>query len=79
VQSSKCLVCSSSYEYFTSESKDIPGTGRGGLYGCEMLRIQHCLDNRLTDGDKFDSLTLRPRSAPQNHYFYLLVLIYVSG
>jgi hypothetical protein len=28
--------------------KAIPVTGRGGLYGCEMLRISHCLDNRLT-------------------------------
>jgi hypothetical protein len=26
----------------------IPVTGRGGLYGCEMLRIPHCLDNGLT-------------------------------
>jgi hypothetical protein len=24
--------------------------GRGGLSGCEMLRIPHCLDNLLTDG-----------------------------
>jgi hypothetical protein len=30
--------------------KAIPVTGRGGLYGCNMLRIPHCLDNRLTDG-----------------------------
>jgi hypothetical protein len=28
--------------------KDIPETGRGGPQSCEMLRIQHCLDNRLT-------------------------------
>jgi hypothetical protein len=26
-------------------SKAIPVTGRGGLQGCEMLRIPHCLDN----------------------------------
>jgi hypothetical protein len=31
-----------------SKSKDILVTGLGGLYGCEMLRIPHCLDNRLT-------------------------------
>jgi hypothetical protein len=28
--------------------KAIPVTGHGGLLGCEMLRIPHCLDNRLT-------------------------------
>jgi hypothetical protein len=27
---------------------NFPVTGRGGLQGCEMLRIPHCLDNRLT-------------------------------
>jgi hypothetical protein len=26
----------------------LPVTGRGGLWGYEMLRILHCLDNRLT-------------------------------
>jgi hypothetical protein len=26
----------------------MPVTGRGGLYGFEMLRIPHCPDNRLT-------------------------------
>jgi hypothetical protein len=33
---------------FTRPGKAIPVTGLGGLYGCEMLRISHCLDNRLT-------------------------------
>jgi hypothetical protein len=28
--------------------KAIPVTGLGGLYGCEILRIPHCLDNRFT-------------------------------
>jgi hypothetical protein len=32
------------------KSKAIPVTGCGGLQGCEMLRIPHCLDNRLEDG-----------------------------
>jgi hypothetical protein len=32
--------------------KSLKVTGRGGLEGCEMLRIPHCLDNRLTDGGK---------------------------
>jgi hypothetical protein len=29
-------------------SKAISVTGRGGLWGCELLRIAHCLDNWLT-------------------------------
>jgi hypothetical protein len=29
--------------------KGFPLTGRGGLQGYEMLRIQHCLDNQLID------------------------------
>jgi hypothetical protein len=49
--------------------KIVPVTGRGGLLGCEMLRIPHCLDSRLTDGGKFVSPTHRPRSTPQKHYF----------
>jgi hypothetical protein len=52
------------------KSKAIPETGRGGLQGCEMLRIPHCLENRLTDGGKFVSLKQRPRSTPQKHYFF---------
>jgi hypothetical protein len=47
--------------------KAVPVTGRGGLQGCETLRIPHCLDNRLTDCGKF-SHTQRPRSTPQQHY-----------
>jgi hypothetical protein len=41
------------------KSKTIPVTGRGGLYGCEMLRIPHSLDNRLTDGGKIVCLCER--------------------
>jgi hypothetical protein len=26
------------------KKKAIPVTGLGGLYGCEVLRMQHCLD-----------------------------------
>jgi hypothetical protein len=39
------------------KKKAITVTGRGGLYGCEMLRIPHCQDNRLTDGGKVVSPT----------------------
>jgi hypothetical protein len=30
--------------------KSIPATGHGGLQGCEMSKIPHCIDNLLTDG-----------------------------
>jgi hypothetical protein len=49
-------------------SKAIPITGRGGLWGCEMLRIPHCLGNRLTDGSKVVRLMHRPRSTLQKHF-----------
>jgi hypothetical protein len=56
---------------FMSEiSKYIPITGRGGLWGCQILRIPHCLDSRLTDGDKFVRLTHQPPSTPQKQYFF---------
>jgi hypothetical protein len=34
-----------------------------------MLRIPHCLDNRLANGGKFVSPTLRPLSTTQKYYF----------
>jgi hypothetical protein len=34
-----------------------------------MLRIPHCLDNRLADGGKVVSPTHRPRSTPQKYFF----------
>jgi hypothetical protein len=34
-----------------------------------MLRIPHCLDNRLTDDGEVASSKQRPRSAPQKYYF----------
>jgi hypothetical protein len=40
-----------------------------------MLRIPHCLDNRLTDGGKVVSPTHRPRSTPHKHYFSALILL----
>jgi hypothetical protein len=47
-------LCSNSFK-----SKAIPVTGRGGLEGCEMLRIPNCLDNLLRDGLRFVSPTHR--------------------
>jgi hypothetical protein len=35
-----------------------------------MLRIAHCLDNRLTDGGKVVSLRTGRCFIPQKHYFY---------
>jgi hypothetical protein len=51
------------------KSKAIALTGHGGLYGIEMLRITHCLHNRLTDGGNVVSLTHRQRIIPDKHYF----------
>jgi hypothetical protein len=51
------------------EKKTIPVAGRGGLQGCETLRIPHCLDNRLKDGGKVVSSTHWLSSIPQKHYF----------
>jgi hypothetical protein len=51
------------------KSKGICITGREGIWGCELLRIPHCLDNRFTDGGKIISLTHRPRSTDQKYYF----------
>jgi hypothetical protein len=53
-----------------TDVKLYPLTGCGGLLGCEMLRIPHCLNNRLTDGDKVVSRKHRPRSTPQKHLFF---------
>jgi hypothetical protein len=35
-----------------------------------MLRIPHCLDNRLTDGVKVVNPTQLPRFTPQQHYYF---------
>jgi hypothetical protein len=45
-----------------------------------MLRIPHCLDNRLTDGGKVVSLVSLVRTLlPRNVIFLLLVHISVRG
>jgi hypothetical protein len=56
------------------KSKAIPVTGRRGLWGCEVLRIPHSLDSRLTDGGKVVSPTHPPHFTSQKHYNF-----YVSG
>jgi hypothetical protein len=62
-----------------SKSKAIPVTYRGGLYGCEILRIPLCLDNRLTDGGEVVSLTRGQLSTPHKFLFLYLVLVSVRG
>jgi hypothetical protein len=47
----------------------VPLTDCGGLLGCEMLRIPHCLENRLIDGGKVASPTHRLKFTAQDHYF----------
>jgi hypothetical protein len=54
---------------FNTNNHPIEAVGRGGLQGCEMLRIPHCLDSRLTGGGKVVSLTRRPRCTPQKHFY----------
>jgi hypothetical protein len=49
--------------------KPLPVTGRGDPWGCEMLRIPKCLENRLTDGGGVVSPTHWPHSSPQKYNF----------
>jgi hypothetical protein len=46
-------------------SEAIPVAGRGGLQGCEMLRIPHCLDNQLTDGGEVGKLCVSGALSPE--------------
>jgi hypothetical protein len=52
----------------------IPLTGRQAPWGCEMLNIPQCLDNRLTDGGEVLSLRRPPRSTCQEHFLVLISL-----
>jgi hypothetical protein len=56
----------------SQKCKDILVTGHGGPYGCKTSRVQHYLDNRLTDGGKVVSLMRRspfnPRNIPGTHF-----------
>jgi hypothetical protein len=62
----------------TYKNEAIPVTDHGGLYGCEMLRILHCVNNRLTDGGGVLILTQRQRSTLPNTFSFLpLVLVSV--
>jgi hypothetical protein len=54
------------------KGKAIPVTGCGGPYGCETLRLQHFLENRLTDGGEAVSLRRQllftPRKIAGTHF-----------
>jgi hypothetical protein len=39
-----------------------------------MLRIPHCLDNRLIDGGKVVSPTHPPHFTPQKRYYFQVIL-----
>jgi hypothetical protein len=56
-------------EECTNSNKAILVTDRGGLEGCEMLKIRHCLNSRLVDGGKVVGPVHWPSSTPQKHYF----------
>jgi hypothetical protein len=43
-------------------------SSRGGLQVCEILRIPHCLDNRLTDGGKVVTLRTGRSLLPRNNF-----------
>jgi hypothetical protein len=54
------------------KGKAILVTGHEGPYGCEISRLPHFLDKRLTDGGEVFSLTCRlpftPRKIPGTHF-----------
>jgi hypothetical protein len=56
------------------ESKVIPVTGHGGPQGCEMLRLPHFIDNRLTDGSEVVSLTRQLHFNTQEDSWYSFLL-----
>jgi hypothetical protein len=56
------------------KSKANPVTGREGPWRCEMSRLSHFLDNRLTDNGEVVSLTLRPPFTPKENSWYSFLL-----
>jgi hypothetical protein len=61
------------------KSKTISVTGRGGLLGCERVRIPHCLDSRLTDGGELSALRTGHALLPRNIISLLLAITSVRG
>jgi hypothetical protein len=56
----------------------LPVAGIGGRYGCETLKIPHCLDKCLTDGGKIVTLTSRPPLYSQETLISFLFLVLSS-
>jgi hypothetical protein len=54
------------------ESNAIRLIGRGGLQGCEMLKVEYCLDIQLTYGGKVFSLMHRLSSTPPKYIFFYI-------
>jgi hypothetical protein len=52
--------------FLLKKGKAIPVTGREGPWSCETLRLQHFLDNRLTDDGEDVSPTRQPPFTPRN-------------
>jgi hypothetical protein len=68
------------FQRIFGKGKALPITGRRGSDVCAILRIQHGLDKRLTDGGKFVSIMHRPRFTPPKYFgFLLLLVIFVRG
>jgi hypothetical protein len=69
------LDCRENSNFIIPSIKSVPVTGLGGLQGCEMLRIPHCLGNRLIDGGKVVSPTHQPHFTPQKHFFLVFPVL----
>jgi hypothetical protein len=67
------------YGLVCEPKKTFPVTDRGGLQGCEMLRIPHYLDNRLIDGGKVFRSHTGGTLLPRNIFLMFPVLISVRG
>jgi hypothetical protein len=57
-------------QYSDKEDKASHVTGRGSPCGCEISRLEHFLDSRLTDGGDISLMRmspLAPRKIPGTH------------
>jgi hypothetical protein len=61
------------------KSNAIPVTSRGGLQDCEMLRISHSLDTQLINVGEVVSLKAPTALCSTETFFFLLILISVTG
>jgi hypothetical protein len=59
---------------YNTKNKTIPVTGHGVLWGCEMLRIPHCLNSLLTVGAVRLTAIHAGRALPSEILRYLFLL-----